>query len=159
MFIPQAQGYLLFADDNNNEPGFLDKRKMPGGMVEWLPSGAKTDTYRRGGHGVEKGTGYVRYKPDKWQSMIPLRVRAMVLANDLLFTAGPPDVVDKADPLAAFEGRKGALLNVYSAKDGKLLKSSRLEYEPEFDGMIAAKDRIYITAKSGKLMCLGADNL
>ncbi|MDP6524887.1 MAG: PQQ-binding-like beta-propeller repeat protein [Kiritimatiellia bacterium] len=154
LFIPNAQGYLLFADDNDNEPGFLDGKKTPGGMLDWLPKGAKTDGYRRGGRGVEKGTGYVRHKPEKWQTMIPLRIRAMVLAGDLLFAAGVPDVVDEKDPLAAFEGRKGGLLQVFSAKDGKLLKSQPLASEPAFDGMIAARGKLYISAIDGKVVCM-----
>ena len=49
----------------------------------------------------------MRQQPAKWQTMIPLRIRAMVLAGDRLFAAGTPDVVDPDDPLAAFEGRQG----------------------------------------------------
>ena len=36
----------------------------------------------------------------------PERVRAMVLAGETLFAAGPPDLLDPEDPLAAFEGRR-----------------------------------------------------
>ena len=50
--------------------------------------------HRRGGRGVEKGSGYQRQRPAKWQEMIPLRIRAMVLAGERLFTAGLPDVID-----------------------------------------------------------------
>lgn len=111
---------------------------------------------------MEKGTGYVRQKPEKWQSMVPLRIRAMVLAQsagsgkvtNLLFAAGLPDVIDPDDPLASFEGRKGSLLNVYSAGDGSLLKSTQLASAPAFDGMIAAKGRIYMATNNGKLLCM-----
>jgi hypothetical protein len=113
---------------------------------------------------VEKGTGYVRQKLEKWQSMVPLRIRAMVLAQsvssrpatNLLFAAGLPDVIDPEDPLASFEGRKGSLLNVYSAKDGSLLKSTPLASAPAFDGMIAANGRIYMATNNGKLLCMAA---
>lgn len=154
LFIPNAQGYLLFADDNDNEPGFLDGKITPGGLLEWLPEGAKKDGHRRGGRGVEKGTGYVRHKPEKWQTMIPLRVRAMVLAGDLLFAAGAPDVVDEKDPLAAFEGRMGGQLQVFSAKDGELVKTQPLASEPAFDGMIAARGKLYISTVDGKVVCM-----
>jgi outer membrane protein assembly factor BamB len=162
LFIPEEQGYLLFADDNNNEPTFAVQGKKPG-FLEWLPKESVGDTYRRGGQGVEKGTGYVRREPEKWQSMVPLRIRAMVLARsagshiatDLLFAAGLPDVVDPEDPLASFEGRKGALLNAYSAKDGALLTSLPLASEPAFDGLIAARGRLYLVTKDAKLLCMG----
>jgi len=161
LFIPADQGYLLFADDNDNEPTFLKKGQKPG-FLEWLPKESIKDSHRRGGQGVEKGTGYVRQKPPKWQSMVPLRVRAMVLARsatpgqsaDLLFAVGLPDVVDADDPLASFEGRKGSLLNVYAAQDGSLLKSTTLKSVPAFDGLIAAKGRLYMTTKDGKVLCM-----
>ena len=164
LFIPGEQGYLLFADDNDNEPTFLDTNTKPG-LLEWLPEETITDSHRRGGQGVEKGTGYVRQSPEKWQAMIPIRVRAMVLARSIdekqpgnvLFAVGPPDVVDPDDPLASFEGRKGAMLHVYSVADGSLLRSTPLASEPAFDGMIAANGRIYITMKDNRLLCLAGN--
>ena len=154
-FTPAEEGYLLFADDNDNQPGWLDKKKAPGGMLEWLPAGAKKDSHRRGGRGVEKGTGYVRYKPAKWKAMVPLRIRAMVLAGDKLFAAGPPDVVDAKDPLSAFEGRMSSELHVYSTADGKLLKKLPLSSPAAFDGMSAANGKLYLATKDGKVICLG----
>ena len=43
---------------------------------------------------------------DNWSVHVPIRVRAMALAGETLFVAGPPDVVPQDDPLAAFEGRQ-----------------------------------------------------
>jgi outer membrane protein assembly factor BamB len=164
LLIPAEQGYLLFADDNDNEPSFLQKGAKPG-LLEWLPKDSVKDSHRRGGQGVEKGTGYVRQHPEKWQSLVPLRIRAMVLARSansgqtgqLLFTAGLPDVIDPVDPLASFEGRKGALLNVYSAQTGRLLKSTALASVPAFDGMVAAHNKLYIVTQDGKLICMAGD--
>ena len=48
-----------------------------------------------------------RTRPPKWSVKIPVRARAMVLAQQRLFLAGPPDVVDPDDPYGAFEGRRG----------------------------------------------------
>ncbi|MFW6107072.1 MAG: PQQ-binding-like beta-propeller repeat protein [bacterium] len=154
-FFPGEQGYLLFADDIANEP-ILEEKGRPAKAIRWLPEEAYTDRHRRGGRGVEKGTGYVRQRPPKWQRMIPLRVRAMVLAGDRLFVAGTPDVVDPQDPLAALRGRKGAQLQVLSAADGSPLKSYPLASPPAFDAMVAANGRLYIATKDGKLRCLAA---
>jgi outer membrane protein assembly factor BamB len=154
-FYPGDQGYLLFADDIGCEPQ-LEDASNAAKTIAWLPKEAATDAFRRGGRGVEKGTGYVRQQPAKWQTMIPLRIRAMVLAGDCLFAAGIPDVVDPADPLAAFEGRKGALLQVLSAADGSLLKSYPLSSLPVFDGLSAAHGRLYLATADGKLICFGA---
>jgi len=153
-FFPAEHGYLLFADDNDNEPMLQDRAKTAK-AIDWLPKEALTDRYRRGGRGVEKGTGYVRSLPAKWQKMIPLRIRAMVLAGDRLFAAGTPDVLDPKDPLAAFQGRKGALLQVFSAKDGSLVKSYSLPSPPAFDGLSAAAGRLYLACRDGKVICFG----
>ena len=152
LFIPGEQGYLLFADDVDNEPVLQDKKKMPK-AIDWLPKEAYSDKHRRGGRGVEKGTGYLRQYPAKWQKMVTLRIRAMVLAGDYLFAAGLPDVVDPADPMAALEGRKGSLLQVFSTKDGSLVNSHSLESPPAFDGMSAAHGRLYLATLDGKIIC------
>ncbi len=81
----------------------------------------------------------------------------MVLADETLFVAGPPDLVDEelasrsfsdpdtqgrlAEQEAAFEGKRGAILLAVSAADGKQLAGYRLDSTPIFDGMAAAKSR------------------
>ncbi|MFC1596798.1 PQQ-binding-like beta-propeller repeat protein [Planctomycetota bacterium] len=154
LFIPAEHGYLLFADDNDNEP-ILEEPSSPVKAIEWLPKETLTDKHRRGGRGFEKGSGYSRAQPAKWQKMIPLRVRAMLLTGDHLFTAGTPDVLDPADPLAAFEGRKGASLQVFSTKDGSLVNSQPLPSLPAFDGLSAAGGRLYLATGDGKVICFG----
>jgi outer membrane protein assembly factor BamB len=152
IFYPEAQGYLLFADDNDNQP-VLQERGDSVEVVDWLPEGALSDSHRRGGRGTEKGTGYVRAEPTLWQEMIPTRVRAMVLADDRLFTIGLPDVLEEGDPLASFEGRLGSRLEVFSAEDGASLASYDLESAPAFDGLIAAGGKLYLATADGKLIC------
>ena len=156
LFIPAEQGYLLFADDNDNEPALDERgRKV---AIEWLPEGAATDQYKRGGRGSEKGTGYVRTRPAKWQTMVPLRIRAMVATGDHLFAAGLPDVLDPDDPLAALEGRAGAILQVYSTEDGAPVKSIPLTSPPAFDGLSAAAGQLYLATLDGKIICFGASD-
>ena len=153
-FFPGEHGYLLFADDIDNEPT-LDERGKPKKAIEWLPKETLTDSHRRGGRGVEKGTGYVRQSPAKWQKMVPLRIRAMVLSGNRLFAAGTPDVLDPKDPLAALEGRSGAQLHVYAAEDGALVESYPLSSLPAFDGLSAANGRLYLATQDGKVVCFG----
>jgi len=154
-FFPAEHGYLLFADDNDNEP-ILEEKGQPARAIKWLPDETYTDKYRRGGRGVEKGSGYQRARPAKWQEMVPLRIRAMVLAGERLFAAGLPDVVDPDDSLAAFEGRRGASLQVFSAADGSLVKAYALESAPAFDALSAAHGRLYLSTQDGKLICFGS---
>jgi outer membrane protein assembly factor BamB len=93
---------------------------------------------------------------DKWSVYVPIRVRAMVLAADRLFIAGPPDVIGEDDPLAAFEGRKGADVWAVSALTGaKLSEIEHLESPPVYDGLIAAGGRLYISTADGCVHCYG----
>jgi outer membrane protein assembly factor BamB len=99
----------------------------------------------------------------------PIHVRAMVLANETLFVAGPKDVVDEeqafnnpndgeigdglAEQSAALEGSKGGLLLVVSASDGRKITEYELESPPVWDGMAAANNQLYMAAKNGKISC------
>jgi len=132
LFTPGAGGYLLFSDDNDNEPVIPD--------------------YTRG---VPKGIGFTRRQPPVWHNWVPVRIRAMVLAGETLFVTGPPDVIDPDEPMAAFEGDKGGLLWAVSASDGKKLAEYKLESPPVFDGIIAASERLFISTRDGRLLCMG----
>jgi len=98
--------------------------------------------------------GYTRRVPPAWFDWVPIRIRAMVPAGSRLFVAGPPDVVDPADPMAAFEGRKGGVLRALSADNGKTLAEIKLDAPPVFDGLIAAGGRLFMTTTDGQLVCL-----
>ena len=96
-------------------------------------------------------------RPDqsKWRIRVPLRPVAMTLAGDRLLIAGPPDLEDPRDGLAAVEGNKGALLWAISADTGQKLADYDLDDVPIFDGMAVASGRLYISTVGGKVLCLG----
>jgi len=160
MFFPAKEGYLLFADLNTNEPQIVGERgaRPP---VQWLP---QSDYERGGGRGVwkfeneafglDKMIGYTRAEPPVWVDWLPVRIRAMVKAADVLFVAGPPDVLDPNDPYAAFESRKGARLVAVSARDGKKLDEAVLEHPPVFDGLIASDGCLFVSLEGGSIVCL-----
>jgi hypothetical protein len=98
--------------------------------------------------GTEGYTLFASRRPkheSKWSKKVPLRIVAMVLAGQILFAAGSPDVVAPGDPWAALEGRGGALLQFISTSDGNLLGKLQLDSVPVFDGMAAAYGRLYIS--------------
>jgi hypothetical protein len=97
----------------------------------------------------------------------------MVLADKTLFVAGPPDPADQgtpkafvlANPLseesldqarAAWEGDRGALLWAVSTEDGRKLSAYELDSPPVWDGMAAARDKLFISLKSGSVQCWAA---
>ena len=131
---PQTKGYLLIADNNENEPT-LDPRA-------W---------------GKDKGMGFSRGAPPLWHQWLPVRVNAMVLAGETLVVCGPPDAVKDGDPMAAFEGRMGTELWTISAPDGKTIAKQKLNESPIFDGMIVADDQLYLCTEQGDVICMGSN--
>jgi len=129
-FTPERDGYLLFADHGDTEA--------------LLPAGRSN-----------RGTEYKPADGPKWSAHVPIRADAMVLTQNALFLAGPPDVVPEKDPYAALEGRMGAVLWAVSAEDGAKLAQQRLDSPPVFDGMIATTGKLYVSTVDGTLLCLG----
>jgi hypothetical protein len=107
-----------------------------------------------------------------WSQEIPLHVRAMVKADETLFIAGPPDLIDEeavfgradtaanrallADQANAFEGRRGAQLWAVSSTDGRRLATCSLDFLPVWDGMIAAGGQLYMALTNGRVVCMGS---
>lgn len=91
-----------------------------------------------------------------WAVRIPIRGRALAVTDRQLCVAGPPDVVDPADPLAAFEGRKGGVLRVVDKADGSTLGEHRLSAPPVFHGIATANSRLYLTLEDGTVACFGS---
>jgi PQQ-like domain len=131
-FWPGTDGYTLFADTNANQ-------------LVLRPTAI----------GREKGDGYSAMLPHLWAVKVPIRMRAMVLAGSRLYVAGPPDVVPKDDPMAAFEGRLGGWLWVVSTSNGERLAQYKLDSPPVPDGMMAAGGRLYLADRHGVLTCMG----
>lgn len=155
MFFPGTTGYLLVADDNENEPlllGDSDSRKP----IEWLPHQHDRDILQLDFRAVDmdKGVGFTRAKAPEWSQWLPVRIRGMVLTDSTLFIAGPPDALEADAPLAAFEGRAGATLRALSPDDGETLTEYALESPPVFDGLIAANDCLYLTLRDGNVICM-----
>lgn len=101
----------------------------------------------------------------------PLIVRAMAVADETLFVAGPPDVVDEkamwgrsneeafqkemAEQVGAFEGKRGAALWAVSKKDGNRISELQLSTVPVWDGMAVADGRLFLAMADGTIVCLG----
>jgi outer membrane protein assembly factor BamB len=119
---------------------------------------------------AKKRRGVPPWQP-RWSKTMPLHARAMVLAAGTLFVAGPPDVADEATPgafmlhnpltaaqaeeaLAAWQGKRGALLWAVSATDGNRLAEFQLEHPPVWDGMIAADGCLFVSSTDGTVLCL-----
>jgi len=92
-----------------------------------------------------------------WTQRVPIRVKAMAVTPDRLVLCGAPDVVDPADPLGAFEARKGGRLRLLSTTDGSTLEEHKLDSPPVFNGIAVARGRLFVSLKSGKVTCFAAN--
>jgi len=107
-----------------------------------------------------------------WTQDLPFLARALVLSDDPLFVAGPPDLIDEArtlrrisetstqeklqEQLASIEGKKGGLLSAVSTSDGRTLATIKLDTPPVFDGMAAADRCLFLSTVDGHVQCFGA---
>jgi len=89
---------------------------------------------------------------EQWTKKIAIQVRAMVLADKVLFVAGPP--VETGDVAKEHNKDSGALLLAISASDGTEMAKYRLDSSPVFDGMAAANSRLYLSLENGQLLCM-----
>ena len=108
------------------------------------------------------GQGYIllskspsRMKREEfWRVKVPVRVRALLVAGDVIWICGPPDAVVPEDPYRTFEGRSEGLLWALSAETGDKLAEYELERPAVFNGMAAAEGKLFISTEGGKLVCM-----
>ncbi len=107
-----------------------------------------------------------------WTHDVPVLARGMVLAEDVVFVAGPPDVMDEEETFsrimardnsvkeiidkqeAALAGTQGAVLLAVSAKTGETLAKYNLGYLPTWDGLAAANGKLFLSTVKGTITCL-----
>jgi hypothetical protein len=138
-----GDGYLLYAGE-----AFPSKKLPPPDLSKWAITAPVFEPGKEVPLALEE-------KEYRWSLRLPLRPVAMVLAGDVLLLAGPPDLADPKEALAALEGRKGALVWTVSAADGKRLAEGQLDSPPVFDGLAVAGGRLYVATKDGRVLCLG----
>jgi len=139
-------------------------------------SGVKTVKSRRGlalrfvGRGRRPARSFV--KPH-WTADIPVIVRAMAKAGPTLFVMGPPDLVDEEESFRllvgnpktiqqklarqdrALKGAEGGVLLAVSASNGKTLARIMVDALPTWDGLVAARGRLFLSTTDGRVICLG----
>ena len=90
--------------------------------------------------------------------MVPVVGRAMVLADNALFVAGP--VMESGAAKPQFDDAdSSSVLMAFNIEDGAELARYTLDTQPIFDGMAAANGRLYMSTINGTLVCLGEESL
>ena len=90
----------------------------------------------------------------KWEISVPLQVRAMVKAGDVLFVAGTP--VEGEEQSGTFRETDEGLLLAISTANGNVMSEVPLDNVPVFDGMAAAGHRLYLSLENGSVTCLAS---
>jgi hypothetical protein len=161
--------YCSFDDGNaNDQSGNENHGKLDGNRTLQGKFGGAIRF--QGGGGAASG-GRDSFVEHHWTKDVPLMVRALVKAGDVLFMAGPADLIDEEetfqklaakDPYVqvqlqqqddAFEGKLGARLQAVSAVDGKTLFEFHLSALPVWDGMAAAGGKLYLSTDGGNVHC------
>jgi hypothetical protein len=148
-------------DSGNKNDGKLDGNRVTEGRI----AGAMRFQGTGGGGGADS---YVKHR---WNKDVPLMVQAMAKAGDVIFIAGPPDLIDEEetfkkiagrDPYVqvqlaqqddAYNGKLGSRLQAVSATDGTTLFEYQLNALPVWDGMAAAGGQLYLATKAGSVQC------
>ena len=113
------------------------------------------------------------YVKRDWNRQVPLFARAMVLANDTLLVAGPPDLMDEeytferimendhaVDDLLrkqdeALDGKVGGKLLAVSVSNGDQGQELKLDSLPVWDGMAVANGSLFVATKDGSVVKFG----
>jgi len=105
-------------------------------------------------------------KQNRWETQLPFYVRALVVADDTIFVAGPPEktetqgsgeasllLADPEEAVAAWNGQRGGMLWAISAADGQKQAAYELDAPPIFDGMAASAGKLYLSTTNGTVAC------
>ncbi|SVD09731.1 uncharacterized protein METZ01_LOCUS362585, partial [marine metagenome] len=127
-----------------------------------------TSKPKKGGANQQGGSGVTH----NWTHDVPVLARGMVLAKDVVFVAGPPDVMDEEETFgrimardnsvdeviekqqAALAGNQGSILLAISTETGETLGKYDLGYLPTWDGMAAANGKLFLSTEKGTITCL-----
>jgi outer membrane protein assembly factor BamB len=91
-----------------------------------------------------------------WSREVPLVVRGMCLAGDVLLAAGPPMRAEAAgvdEP--TFDAEGPGVLMTFDAEDGADRSRLKLDAPSVFDGLIAAGGKVYLALTNGTVLCMG----
>ncbi len=93
----------------------------------------------------------------RWTADLPVRPRAMLKSGNRLYLGCMPTEIPDNDPHAAYEGRRGATILIVSASDGSRLADYPIESPVVWDGLAAAKGRLFASTKNGEVLCFGRE--
>ncbi|MEX2214907.1 MAG: PQQ-binding-like beta-propeller repeat protein [Phycisphaeraceae bacterium] len=115
------------------------------------------------------------YVKKDWNTDVPIMVQGIVLADQTLFIAGAPDLIDETKAWAqltqgnqetikqmheqndALAGKKGGILWAVDARSGDRLAEIKLDSLPVWDGLIAAQGSLYMATQDGRIIRMSGE--
>jgi hypothetical protein len=91
-------------------------------------------------------------KETQWAQSVPVHIRAMLLAEDVIFAAGAGPAPGIAP--AKQQVSPTPLLLAISAEDGSELARYPIPAAPVFNGIAAAGGELYLVLENGQLLCM-----
>jgi hypothetical protein len=88
-----------------------------------------------------------------WKHDLSVRTTAMLKSGDHLYMGVMPVEIPMDDPHAAYEGRKGGMIQVHSEKDGSPVSQYKLNSPVTWDGMAAANGKLFVSTSDGSVLC------
>ncbi|MFC1497606.1 PQQ-binding-like beta-propeller repeat protein [Verrucomicrobiota bacterium] len=158
----EATGYLVASDVD--AAYYVQAHSYRGNTAYFVPKGGTDAGILGASRDKSKARSDVKYdgvalgrvegKKKVWEEETFLVCPwSMVVTKENLFTAGFTLVVDKDDPWAAFEGRKGGILTVMDKKTGEKISEYKLESPPVWNGMAAVDGKLFVSCRDGSIVC------
>ena len=107
---------------------------------------ADIESSRPKGEQKRRRKGQVKYL---WSEAIPFYPRAMLLASDTLFVAGPSEILDFTSRVPKGQSWLWAV----STEDGVRQAEYRLKAAPVYDSFAAYRGNLYFTTVDGRIVC------
>jgi hypothetical protein len=108
-----------------------------------------------------KRSGQENTAGQSWTMDLPLRPRAMIRTGETLFIGGMSDVSAAGRKSVASEApaeeKSEGVLCIAPCTGGNALGRLPLNAPPVWDGMAAARGKLYVATTSGSLVCLAGD--
>lgn len=162
-------------DESGNDLGGVlsgvETGKGKVGAALWFQKTGKKASPLAGKGAAQNKGSFVQHQ---WANKLPIMTRAMAMAGNTIFNAGPPDVLDEeyaferltqkdpaifaelAEQDAALKGERGGGLWSVDSESGRMQNELKLDSPPVWDGMAIARGRLYIATVNGKVTCFGA---
>ena len=143
--------------DASGKYSLFQKANTP--CVEGVPPSNRGQDAR----GTESLPDFRKIPPEQAQACVwikdfPMRTKAMLKSGEHLFMSVMPVDIPLDDPHAAYEGRKGGAIWIVSAQDGRKVAEYDLGSPAVWDGMAAAKGRLYVSMMDGSVLCMASNN-